>query len=748
MKKLPKGYFAVKNDLSENKTFTYRGETFEVEESVNLFATANDAVEAAKGASAPSEVICGLPYDSFVSPVVLFCAGKHIINVFDRIKIFDSVIFLGEKAGISPNLAPLDKYSMPPLNPERTENETVLSGSYWYGKLFIEDANCHYFAMDGFTCEGFRVKDVRKTGGTFRFESKNIIHTGPCGWEHNHYNFLEAKQDGGLCRDILIKNVRITEFPDLDYGGVFALLNAKRAVLDNICFTSTGQMFGFTTMSRSFSNCSQFDKTEIILKNSYLADLSGENGIGFSSFGADERELAVEISGCTFINASRENEPVITPQTAGKNTVYKISDCVIKDTRGNKGAAVLVFGESDTVFAENCEIDGFTEQIASKPTFDGDLPRFIDAAARITDCEDAHEVVEDADFSDVSEFYKDRRAYYGDQHVHTRCGGTSDGSFSMEDWPAEMDRIGIDFAAVVDHRQMRGFFLPEWDEERFIIGTEPSARINGLNAVVDGYNDIHYNMLFPHKYGLAMVLANFPEFGFKGDELTGSFGYPSFTKERFMELTKFVQSIGGMMVHPHPKTMMASRDPMDYYVGEHMYLETLYCTFDSHVSFKNYDLWVALLAAGKHVYTSGGSDTHRAPSNAVVSTFYTKEKSGKAFFDQMRTGDYTVGCVGMKMLIDGNPMGSENAYKENMLLKLVLGDYFAPRFEENTAYELRIYTDKGLAYSSVFSGKEPQKLALKVKPRAFYRAEVFDLTHGYRVAVGNPIWLDKPALED
>lgn len=746
MRKLPKGYFAVKNDLSDNKTFTYRGETFEVEEGVNLFATANDAVAAAKGTEAPSEVICSLPYENFEAPVVLFSAGVHNIIVFDRIKVYDSVIMLGEKAGVNPNLPAADRYTMPPLNPEREENETILAGSYWYGKLFVESADCKCLIMDGFTCSGFRVKDVRKKGGKFRFESKNIIHTGPCGWENNQYNFLEAEKDGGLERDILIKNVRMLDFCDLDYGGTFALINAKRAVLDNVCVCSTGQMFGFTTIPRSFSNCSQFDKTEITLKNSFLSELRGENGIGFSAFGIDEREMNVTVSGCTFINASRENEPVITPNISGDNTVYKITDCVIKDTRGNGSAAILAVGDGN-ISIENCEIDGFSSDFESFVPPSSNVPEFIDSTAGETNCEDSHEVLADVDFSDVEEFYKGRRAYYGDQHVHTRCGGTSDGSFDMKDWPAEMDRLGLDFAAVVDHRQMRGFFLPEWDEERFIMGTEPGARISGLNGAIEGFNNIHYNMLFPHKYGLAMVLANFPEFGFKGDELTGSFGYPGFTKERFMELTKYIQSIGGMMVHPHPKTMLASTDPMDYYYGEHMYLETLYCTFGDHVSFKNYDLWVALLAAGKHVYTSGGSDTHRAPSNAVVSTFYTKEKSGKAFYDQMFTGDYTVGCVGMKMLIDGNPMGSENEYKEGSVLKLEMGDYFKPRFEDNTAYELRIYTDKGLAYKSVFGGDKTQRIALKVKKRAFYRAEVFDLTHGYRVAVGNPIWLDREAIE-
>ena len=745
MKTLPKGYFAVIPDTPDcdKATLTYRGETFAVTEGENLFVTANAAVDAAKGADAPTEIICSLPYESFPAPVVLFSAGEHIINVFDRIKVFSSVVMLGEQAGVNPNLPSENRLEMPALNPLRTENETVLAGSYWYGKLFIEGGDCEYLIMDGFTCAGLRIKDVRTSGKNFRFESKNIIHTGPCGWEHNQYNFLAAAPDGGLDRDILIENVRAIGFPDLDYGGTFALLNARKAVLDNVCFASTGQMFGFTTIPRSFPNCSQFDKTEITLKNSYISDLTGENGVGLSSFGIDKREMKVEISGCTFVDAARENEPVITPQLGSEKVSVKISDCLFKDTRGNSGAAVSALGPGQDIVTENCETVGFARELEMLSPPPMESPLYINATPGLTDCEDAHNVLADADFSALDAHYEGTKAYYGDQHVHTRCGGTSDGSFAMSDWPDEMDRIGLDFAIIVDHRQMRGFFLPEWDETRFLMGNEPGGRILGLNAAVEGFNNIHYNMLVPHKYGLAMIFANFPEFEFRGDELTGSHKYPAFTKERFMELTEYIQSIGGMMVHPHPKTMMASSDPLDYYYGEHMYLETLYGTFGDHVSFKNHKLWTDLLALGKHVYTSGGSDTHRRPSNAVVSTFYTREKNAAAFFEQMRTGDYTVGCIGMKMFIDGNPMGSELEYKDGMVLTLRLDDFFPQRWQENTVYELRVYSDKGLVYKSMFDGQKPQQIAFECQKRAFYRAEVFDLTHGYRVAVGNPIWLDK-----
>ena len=153
-------------------------------------------------------------------------------------------------------------------------------------------------------------------------------------------------------------------------------------------------------------------------------------------------------------------------------------------------------------------------------------------------------------------------------------------------------------------------------------------------------------------------------------------------------------------------------------------------------------MWEKLLALGKRIRISGGSDTHGNVSNRAVSTFYTAERSGNTFFEQMRSGDFTVGAFGMQMLIGDTPMGTSVAYRDGLTLALRVGDPFLPTFSATDAYELRILTDRGVAYASVWDGKAPQRVALQVERRAFYRAEIFDLTKGCRVAIGNPIWLD------
>ena len=122
---------------------------------------------------------------------------------------------------------------------------------------------------------------------------------------------------------------------------------------------------------------------------------------------------------------------------------------------------------------------------------------------------------------------------------------------------------------------------------------------------------------------------------------------------------------------------------------------------------------------------------------------YCDKRNADAAFDCMKAADYTVGIFGFKMCIDGQPMGREIAYRDGMKLALRIEDGFAPSIVEGDAYELRVYTDKGLAYASQFDPTKPQALSLEVQKRRYYRAEVVNLTHGYRVAVGNPIWLDK-----
>lgn len=738
MKALPTGYIAVQNNFEESAkdSFTYKGVTYAVIEGVNLFATIAEAN--AFATSIPTEKLEGLEDIEIDTPVILFSEGRHTIDKF----AFDhSVALLGQNAGISSELAASGD-DTPDINPVREENESVLYGSYWFGVYRVGSPDVKKITVDGFSVKGARFQDLRRDGGKYSVSFKNMIHQEYDG--HILYFFAQPKADQTVERAVLFQNIRVVDFDDCDYGAYFINICATEAVFDNVTHATTNQTFGLTNSARDFSNYCNLPSL-YVFKNSIFKENCGYGGF-MSSFGTNEAaEVKLVFENTKFINASQENCAPLSPSLS-ENCALELNGCRFVDTRGNAESAVLVLGDVSRVTVTDTSFEGFAGKIAQKtaPTM---APDHIEnrEKAWVTDVEDSHTVIGNAerDMSKLDKLYQGRKVYRGDLHVHTKCGGTSDGAQPMAEWPARMDELGVDFAAVVDHRQMRGFFLPEWDDERFIIGTEPGAHLKGLNACRHGMAEIHYNMLFPHKYSLAMVLANFPEFQFHGDELIGSFRYFTADKSRYIELFDYVKSIGGIVVHAHPKTMLVSSDPLDYYYGEHTYIETIYDTVYSAATRNNYKLWCDLLDMGKRVYASGGSDSHGATKNTALAAFYTSEKNGLAFFNKMKEGDFSVGAAAIKMSIDSHPMGSEIDYEDGMKLTLRVCDFFAPEWRENTVYALRIFTDKGLAYVSEFNGKEEQELQLDVQKRAFYRADVYDMTHECVIAVGNPIWINE-----
>ena len=749
---LPKGYYAVVSDpaLAEVGVFEYKSVKYSVTPGENLFSNLNDAY--VKACEIPEEMLEGLDYESFSTPVVLMGGGVHLYNKGTpgrRSVVFDhSIAILGEGASINPNMPTATPSEAPTVNPLREGNETELVGSFWWGRLIISGGSpIDKFILDGITLSKMCLEDMREADDVSVYISfRNIIHKSPMF--RTLYKIIPPKAESNLHRRVEIKNVRIANMDDADYGYYFMTPAVDELLIDGLVVDTTSQIMGLSNISKDVSNMPlNADCGKIIIRNSYFKNLGGENGICISVPEINGKSFDISVENTVFNNASRLGESPLNIALPCDSVSLRVKDSKFIETRENSASAIHIVGVGENAVFENVECEGFSELQSRTGASDVKAPDFIENKEEnwVSKSADSHTVIgeKNRDFTKLSSLYGGRRAYYGDLHVHTNCGGTSDGSYPMSDWPKTMDEIGLDFAAIVDHRQMRGFFLPEWDEEKFIIGTEPGTSFTDLEGVRHGLSACHYNMIFPHKYGLAMVLANFPEYDYKGDELTGFYKAPDFTKERFSQLIKFIQSIGGVIVHAHPKIMMCSDNPLDYYFGEYTHIETLYDKYNSSTSSRDYDLWCQLLALGKRVYASGGSDTHAKVRNDTVSTFYSKEKSGRAFFDIMRSGDYSVGAFGIKMEIDGKPIGSSVIYREGLILNIEVGDLYFVEREAKREYELRVITDKGVAYSSCFSGKLTQRLSLAVEDRAFYRVEIYNVTDGYVIGHSNPIWLDK-----
>jgi len=350
---------------------------------------------------------------------------------------------------------------------------------------------------------------------------------------------------------------------------------------------------------------------------------------------------------------------------------------------------------------------------------------------------DPHAVIENADFAPLDKLYAGRKVYYGDYHAHAATGGTSDGKTTLADWRKAMDELKIDFAGIMDHRQVRHMYLDDFDPEYFIYGTEPAAGVD------EPKSSPHYLMLFGERDTLENKILNvFPEYQFTGG-IEGHFIYNKHTYERFTEIVQAVVDAGGAFVHPHPKQVMKSDDPDDYLFVEGTAIETIYAEATDEPlcanTIANYKLWRDLLMMGRKVYNTATSDCHRAPKYDGINAIYAENKHCSDYVKQLRNGDVTAGFFGIKMGIGNSAMGGEAEYADNLNLLIKVEDHHPLRFKDDEEYRIDVITNRGLAYSAPFTF--PMSLALKVEKRKFYRVEIIRESDGSPCAIGNPIWL-------
>ena len=360
----------------------------------------------------------------------------------------------------------------------------------------------------------------------------------------------------------------------------------------------------------------------------------------------------------------------------------------------------------------------------------------------------------------LNELYEGRNPYQGEMHDHGATGGTSDGKRTLEHWKGAMEALNMDFAAILDHRQVRHMYLPEWEDGKFICGTEPGTRILDSKAEVKG---IHYNMIVPNPKALEDLLSEFPEYEFEGGS-EGHFKYPGFTHARIQELIASLKAKGGFFVHPHPASVMVSDDSLDYWIEDETGFEVIYYSIDNEFTHKNYKLWTDIIGAGKRIWAIAGGDGHACCWDGALTTIYAKELSSAGLLEYLRKGDFTCGPVGIRMCIGNQTMGGMCEFKGDKLIVSVGNFHKSVLFPEHS-YRMDVIDDKGVVCSTavaidkiyhpvVFANKIQQGVdsleaneltfAFDVNPDAkFYRVEIFDETKNWRIAIGNPIWNSK-----
>lgn len=350
-----------------------------------------------------------------------------------------------------------------------------------------------------------------------------------------------------------------------------------------------------------------------------------------------------------------------------------------------------------------------------------------------------------ADIAKLDALYAGREAYHGELHDHANTGGTSDGKNTLREWKDEMALIkDMDFATIADHRQVLHMRLEEWDNSLFIGGTEASTFISDSKAT---QTRIHYNMLFADPEGLENVLNAFPV---KYQYINDHFTYPSFLTEEMIQVIETIQENGGFFTHVHPlgDNYMISDDPLDYVFVDGTGFEVL-CGYYGNMSAKDnqeaYEYWKQILAAGKRVYATSGSDSHRLSNTVSLTTIYSEKQDAKTYLDHVRAGDFTAGPAGIRMCIGDTKTGGSCSFAGQRLV-ISTGDFHSKEYDPTHTYRVDVYDEDELIFSQELAGEERAYFAIDADPASkLYRVEVYDVTEDYIFALGNPIWNDGAA---
>ena len=333
--------------------------------------------------------------------------------------------------------------------------------------------------------------------------------------------------------------------------------------------------------------------------------------------------------------------------------------------------------------------------------------------------------------------YSGKKIYHGEMHEHSASGGTSDGKMTLAEWNAFREKNGLDFIAILDHRQVRHMYLPEYDASHSIYGTEPGTYITDADAEE---RSMHYNMLFPRREDLEELLSAFPEYEFTGG-IEGHFVYPKFTRERFAELIKAVRARGGMFVHPHPKQLMRAEDCEQYAISDKIGLETIYISYDSQETRDNYLLWKELLCRGRIVWACAGTDSHgKGPDTKALTSVYSEGSGSAAWLKELSRGNFACGPVGIQAEIDSCPMGSEVRYKKGDIMLIRLGDTYQPETGKTLILNV-IEGHDGIEetiLSETYDSSDTVEKEIKIGLSDYCRLE---LLYGESIyGIGNPIW--------
>lgn len=345
-----------------------------------------------------------------------------------------------------------------------------------------------------------------------------------------------------------------------------------------------------------------------------------------------------------------------------------------------------------------------------------------------------------ADIDHLEKAYEGRTVYFGEGHVHASTGGMSDGKVTLTEWKAYMESHKMDFATIVDHRQVAHMYLDEWDDACFIGGTELATVLENVDA---SRKNMHYNMIFTDPEAFKNVLRSDSAFDYEED--TTFCEAPGWSSIRLKAVIQKVKDEGGMWVHVHPKSdgYLNSENPAAYWFADQTGLEVLN-GFGAHSAInedtkKNYKLWTDLLDLDAKVWATSGSDSHADANDTALTAIYAEEKTPDSLFSHMRVGDFTAGFAGIRMTIGDTKMGDIGSFADQRVVFSVspLHDSVVKLY---SGFQVVLFENNKEVFRENIDHTKTNYFAYDCNPTAkFYRVEVLD-KDGNFIALGNPIW--------
>lgn len=357
------------------------------------------------------------------------------------------------------------------------------------------------------------------------------------------------------------------------------------------------------------------------------------------------------------------------------------------------------------------------------------------------------------DIAALDKSYEGRLAYHGDLHTHTNSGGKSDGQVAIEDWADALKKAGIDFTCIVDHAQTLHMYSKAWDDTVMVGAAENGQLVMSANTSI-GHQKMHGNYLFADVESYEKVLNAFPLiYAYNTHTRTfqsyaspdGSFA--AISREQMIQIVESVKRNGGLFVFNHPLDPgygPTSGELEDFWYADDTAIEVFYGAYGPAEQYElkaeQYDLWKQLLAAGKRVWASAGSDTHSYPNYNALSTVYASEKNAAGYIARLRVGDFAPSPMGIRMVIGDTTMGGQGSFEGQKVIFSV-GDFHASVLEKHKHFKAVLLDDTGEVFSQEFSAEEMAYFSVEAdNTKKFYRVEIYDADTDLLIGLGNPIW--------